>query len=224
MTVKILVTGVGGQGTITSIKLICQAAKLEGHKVIAREIHGMAQRGGSVNASVVIGGSSSAMIGKGDADLVIATEPLELLRNMHLISRKSVAVVCMDKVIPFSIRGNESDYPTTDSLIRTIISNAGSLFYINEANIYSMHQFKKSLNIYILGVAVRSGALPVSRDSFIRVINEYFKPDVASINLKLFESGYALEMVDTISQNKDDFEYLNPANYEYLLEQETMTG
>ncbi len=79
---RIFFTGVGGQGTLTATKLLAQAAMASGVETVAGEVHGMAQRGGVVESSLLLGGWRSPRIDLGEADIILGFEPLETLRSL----------------------------------------------------------------------------------------------------------------------------------------------
>ena len=75
--IRIYMTGVGGQGTLTATTLLARVAVAQGVEVVAGEIHGMAQRGGVVESTILLGGWKSPKLGFGEADIVLGFEPLE---------------------------------------------------------------------------------------------------------------------------------------------------
>ncbi|GAI40646.1 unnamed protein product, partial [marine sediment metagenome] len=82
---KIYLTGVGGQGIIRAATIIGEAAMKKGLKAVMSELHGMAERGGVVTTEMKIGSASSALIQKGNADLLLALEPVEALRSLEKV-------------------------------------------------------------------------------------------------------------------------------------------
>ena len=93
-TFGIVVAGVGGQGTITLSQLILGAAWKSGYKALQSEVHGMSQRGGSVNAQILISSNevSSPVIMEGAGELLIGVEPLETLRYLNLLKKDGITV------------------------------------------------------------------------------------------------------------------------------------
>ena len=86
--VRIYLTGVGGQGTLTATTLLSRTALDQGIEVVSGEIHGMAQRGGVVESTVLLGGFASPRIGFGEADILLGFEPLETLRALPYLKKK----------------------------------------------------------------------------------------------------------------------------------------
>ena len=88
--IRIYMTGVGGQGTLTATTLLARVAVEQGVEVVAGEIHGMAQRGGVVESTVLLGGWKSPKLGFGEADIVLGFEPLETLRGLRYLKQGGV--------------------------------------------------------------------------------------------------------------------------------------
>ncbi|MFH1130352.1 MAG: 2-oxoacid:acceptor oxidoreductase family protein, partial [Pseudomonadota bacterium] len=84
--IKVLIVGVGGQGVLTAAKMLGDAALHAGFGVTVGQLHGMSQRGGSVEAGVLIGEGESSFIEEGAADIVLGFEPLEVLRALPKMS------------------------------------------------------------------------------------------------------------------------------------------
>ena len=100
---RVAVRGVGGQGSLTLSRLLGEAALLAGQNVVVSEVHGMSQRGGVVESSVLIGDVKSPLIGAQDADLLVAFESVEGLRAASYVSKKTVVIVNERKNVPFSV-------------------------------------------------------------------------------------------------------------------------
>lgn len=93
MELKLIITGLGGQGVVFLTRLLSQTAVALGHPVMVSETHGMSQRGGSVISHLKIGGSEAPLIRRGTADLLLATEADEAVRNLAFLRRGGVAFV-----------------------------------------------------------------------------------------------------------------------------------
>ncbi len=97
---KILLAGVGGQGIVTMGKMIANACDKDGIKVLVSETHGLSQRGGAVDVHVKIGDFYSPLIAAGDADVVVALEANEAVRNREYASKNTVFVINTEIVKP----------------------------------------------------------------------------------------------------------------------------
>ena len=107
---NVYIAGVGGQGVVRTSIIIGLACLKKGVNVVMSEIHGMAQRGGSVPAEMKIGDAYSPIIEKGGADLLISFEPAESLRAMSKLSKDTVAVVNTQPIIPVTVALGTSVY------------------------------------------------------------------------------------------------------------------
>ena len=123
---RIFFTGVGGQGTLLATRLVGQAALKEDIPVLMSEIHGMAQRGGVVESSVVLGSAASPTIANGEADIVIAFEPLEAARALPKCNPKTVVITGTAPVLPFTVSIGQSAYPDPAELYKMIETHVAS--------------------------------------------------------------------------------------------------
>lgn len=101
--IRIYMTGVGGQGTLTATTLLARVAVAQGVEVVAGEIHGMAQRGGVVESTILLGGWKSPKLGFGEADIVLGFEPLETLRGLRYLKQGGVVFSSTDVIPPLSV-------------------------------------------------------------------------------------------------------------------------
>jgi len=116
-TVNVFFAGVGGQGIITGASIIARAAVDDGVNAIMSEVHGMAQRGGSVVCELRLGNVRSPLIPQGEADVLIAFEPVEAVRNLPRVNRKSVVVTEVQPIVPVSVSLGGLVYPAVDDLV-----------------------------------------------------------------------------------------------------------
>ena len=109
--INIILTGVGGQGVITAANILGKAALKEKVNVFVSEVHGMAQRGGSVNCSVRMGEVSGPLVPSGTADVILSTEPIEALRYIPYASIKTKIITDINPVVPFTVSVGLEKYP-----------------------------------------------------------------------------------------------------------------
>lgn len=115
MNKDVLICGVGGQGTVLASKLLAAAAMEEGNKVHSAETIGMAQRGGSVTSHVRIGDRAySPLIPSGGADMIMAFEPSEAVRNLSYLKQDGVVIVNSVPVKPTTESLNDTGYDGTE--------------------------------------------------------------------------------------------------------------
>jgi indolepyruvate ferredoxin oxidoreductase beta subunit len=187
---RVFFTGVGGQGTLLATTVVAEAAIHAGHPVVASEVHGMAQRGGVVESSVMIGNIKSPIISDGEADVMLGFEPLETYRALRKCSAGSVVISNMVPIIPFGVAIGKSHYPDVKKLFDFIRGQVKSLITLNALELAKAAGSSLSANIVMIGALARSGALPLPREAFTETIRSKTKERFVDINLKAFDLGY----------------------------------
>jgi len=182
---NIIVNGVGGQGVITMLSLIDEAAFVEGYDVKSSELHGLSQRGGSVETHIRFGKKIySPLISNGDADLIISLEMLEGLRETAKSGKKTKFLI------------NEYVSPFQGSLTKDEIKNQlGGLK--NELHIVSASDVCKEKlqnevvsTIYLLGYAVNKKLMPLKKESILEAIKNIIPEKYLELNIKAFQLAY----------------------------------
>ncbi len=184
----VIVAGVGGQGAITLAQLILGAAWKSGYFVHQAEVHGMSQRGGSVNAHILFDTKevSSPVVMQGSGDLLIGMEPLETLRYLYLLGKNACVV---SSVVPIK---NMEEYPDMGKVISELETVSG-ITLVDVDKHSKMLKNNKAGNMILLGIA--SKHLPVRNDIWETVICERFKKkgkEIVHKNLEAFEFGKRL--------------------------------
>jgi len=193
MNFNILLTGVGGEGVLTAQVILARAANLEGHHVRGVQLHGLAQRGGSIPTMVRFGSEneiSSPAIMQADADLVLAFEPLEAVRAVHYANKeKTVFVLDDEPYVPVYSHLLNKPYPTLDEIKEKIEPFAKEI-YIVSARRMAKEKFGDDIfgNMILLGAAHGWGALPLEETSLREAIKSS-APRELEKNLKAFELG-----------------------------------
>jgi len=187
---KIQLIGVGGQGTIKASTIIGEAAMKKGLNVVMSEVHGMAQRGGTVVTEFKIGEAHSPLIEEGAADLMIAFEPAEALRALNKINQKSFVIVNSSPIVPFTVSLGISEYPELSSVFEELRAKINNLLVIDAQKIAKEAGSIISENIVLLGAAVATSNFPIERDLVIRSMKENLPPKSIKTNLKAFEKGF----------------------------------
>ena len=165
MSDSIVLCGVGGQGTILASKLLAAAAMSKGLPVKTAETIGMAQRGGSVFSHVRIGdGVASPLIGRGRADLIIAFEPAEAVRQLPYLREGGTVVVSTRPIIPVSatIGGPVYDLAAVMAYLREQVGE--KLVVVDADAAAEALGSAKCLNVVLLGAAVRTRVLALTAD------------------------------------------------------------
>ena len=196
-TVRIFFTGVGGQGNVLASKLLGEAALLSDIPVVLSEIHGMSQRGGVVESTAVIGGALSPVIADGEADILMAFEPLEALRALRKIHRKSVIIVSTAPLPPSSVATGQCAYPDVKGIPDFLAAKAARVVSLDARKEAEKAGNPLGVNMVMLGALFATGALPISKDALTEAIRKGTKPAFLEKNLACFERG-----VETASGRK----------------------
>ncbi|MCW4024500.1 MAG: indolepyruvate oxidoreductase subunit beta [Candidatus Bathyarchaeota archaeon] len=189
MTFDLVFSGVGGQGVVVLSDIFCEAAMLDGFDVAKAEIHGMAQRGGSIMAYARIGDKvESPLIEACSADAVVGFEILETARTLPLLKAGGTVVVNMKHIPPTGIStGVKPKKP--DELLQLIQSQAGAMHKVDGYGIAQQLDNILVVNTVLLGALSALPNVPVSRESFEAAMATRLKPKYLNVNLQAFELG-----------------------------------
>lgn len=191
MNKSCLLCGVGGQGTVLASKLIAYAALDKGMFVRTTETIGMAQRGGSVVSHVRMGEEiHSPLIPKGQADVMIAFEPAEAVRNLPYLKEDGVAVVNMKAVKPVTATLSNTEY-TGQEMIGYLKKHVKNLLLVDGEAICKEVGSAKALNVTLLGAALASNILDISLQDMEREIETHVKKQFVEMNKKALAHGAA---------------------------------
>jgi len=187
---QIHLTGVGGQGIIRASTIIGEAAMKKGSKAVMSELHGMAERGGVVTAEMKIGDASSALVQKGDADLLLGLEPVEALRSLDKVGPNTTAIVNSAPIIPFTVSLGISSYPSLSQVITELQAKIRSLFILDALDLARKAGDLIALNIVMLGAAAAIPGFPVGKELLLASIKETLPASTIEVNSAAFENGY----------------------------------
>ena len=187
-TKNIMIVGVGGQGTLLTSRILGGITVENGYDVKLSEVHGMAQRGGSVVTYVRYGEKvTEPIVEEGQADVLIAFEKLEALRYAHFLKKDGVIIVNDQKIDPMPVVTGVAKYPE------------GIIEHLSEKyKVISVEAQKEALelgnsrvfNVIILGVA--ASKMDFEKEQWIEVIKKKVPPKTIDINVKAFERGYEI--------------------------------
>lgn len=185
---NILLVGVGGQGTILASKILSQGLVEAGYDVKMSEIHGMSQRGGNVSTQIRYGKKVySPIVGKGEADVIVAFEKMEALRWIEFL-RKDGKMVINDFEIPsVPILMGKAEYPKE---ILEELSKVADILIIKAAKIAEELGNSKAMNVVLLGALVK--AMNVEGVDWKKAIEDNVKKGFEELNLRAFNEGYKL--------------------------------
>lgn len=187
LNLDILVVGVGGQGSVLASDIICATALEENFDVKKSEIHGMAQRGGSVVSHVRIGEKVySPTISAGAADFVISLERMEFLRYMEYVSKKTRLILNTQKIIPSSIINEPQLYP--DEMIQAYMANFKRVDEFDAFAIANSVGNPKGVSVVMLGFF--ASCLSFDIKSWEKAIAGKVPPKTVDVNITAFRKGY----------------------------------
>jgi len=186
MTKNIMIVGVGGQGTLLTSRIIGKAAIEMGYDVKISEVHGMAQRGGSVVTFVRFGEKvNEPVVEEGQADVIIALERLEALRYAHFLKKDGVLVVNDCRIDPMTVVIGAKEYPQN---ILEGLKERHNVYAIDGQKIALELGNSKVLNSVVLGYA--APFVGFDKQVWLDTISATVPPKTIEINKKAFELGY----------------------------------
>ncbi len=185
---NIVLTGVGGHGVITAANILGKAALKAKVNVFVSEIHGMAQRGGSVNCAVRMGNVSGPLVPNGTADVILSTEPLEALRYIQYSNKKTKIITDINPVIPFTVSVGMEQYPDIVEVFKEL-SKYGELYKIDAVKIAKDAGALITKNIVMLGALAAVNILPFNSEVLLDTILENVPAKFKGMNKKAFEGG-----------------------------------
>ena len=188
MTKKIMIVGVGGQGTLLASRILGNTIINEGYDVKVSEVHGMSQRGGSVVTYVKYGKEVfSPIIGKGEADIILAFEMLEAYRAMPYLKDGGKLIVNTQEIDPMPVITGAAKYPENigEKLADNVdVSLVDALSAAKEAGNF------KAVNVVLIGVMAKSTDIPYEK--WVETIKTTVPEKFMEVNLKAFDLGYNL--------------------------------
>ena len=179
---NLIITGYGGQGILTLAEIISKASFLQKYDVKETEIHGLAQRGGSLIVHIRLNSKIfSPLIMKGQANLIIALDSLEALRACYFANKKTIFLV------------NKKLSDGSSKVCRTLsrLKGYGKIHLVNADEISEKLTGKINYaNTYILAYAVSKKLLPLNKKSLWEALKEKIKPQFIEDNKKVFDYAF----------------------------------
>ncbi len=186
MTKNIMIVGVGGQGTLLTSRIIGKAALAAGCDVKISEVHGMAQRGGSVVTFVRFGDKvCEPVVEEGQADVIIAFERLEALRYSHFLKNDGVLVINDCRIDPMTVVIGAKKYP--EAIVEGLSENH-TVYTIDGQSVALELGNSKVLNSVVLGFA--AAYIGFDKEAWLSVIETTVPSKTIDINKKAFVRGY----------------------------------
>ena len=193
--INVMLTGVGGQGTVLASKVLAQAAQDHGWPVRTAETIGMAQRGGSVVSHVRIGNIPgeqvfSPLIARGTADLIVAFEPAEGARVLPYLAPDGVLVTATTAVPAVTSAFKEDPYRGVQAIRALVDAFADApdrLVVVPDAALLKRVGSRKALNTVMLASAVSLGRIPITPDDLYVAVEVCVKPRFVDLNLRAID-------------------------------------
>lgn len=182
---NILLVGVGGQGTILASKVLSEGLTQAGYDVKMSEIHGMSQRGGNVSTQIRFGKKVySPIVGKGEADLIVAFEKMEALRWIEYLKKDGKMVINDFEIPSVPIQQGIAKYP--EGILEELVHKA-NISVFKAGDIAEALGNSKTMNIVLLGALIKAMDMPGI--DWEQVIKSNVKKGFEDINIKAFRAG-----------------------------------
>ena len=189
MMKNVIFAGVGGQGVILASKILMEVAMNAGFDVKESEVHGMAQRGGSVDCNVRYGKKVySPLIEKGTSDFLVVFELLEAVRKLEYLKPDGMLIVNKEMIDPAPVQAGLAQYPA--DIEDWISKNIANHLIVETDHILKEIASRKAVNIIMLGVL--SNYLEFSVEQWSDAIRSSVREKFVEMNLKAFSSGREL--------------------------------
>ena len=188
MTKKIMIVGVGGQGTLLASRILGNTVINEGYDVKVSEVHGMSQRGGSVVTYVKYGDEVySPIIDKGEADIILAFEMLEAYRAMPFLKKGGKLIVNTQEIDPMPVITGAMEYPEN---IAEKLQEKLDVTLVDALSLAEKAGNFKAVNVVLIGVMAKS--TDIGYEKWVETIKSTVPPKFLDVNLEAFNLGYNL--------------------------------
>ena len=185
---NVLLVGVGGQGTILASKILSEGLVEAGYDVKMSEIHGMSQRGGNVSTQVRFGDRvNSPIIGKGEADIIVAFEKMEALRWINYLKKGGKMIINDFEIPSVPILMGAKEYPEG---ILDDLRDKADLTVFEAGKIAEELGNNKAMNIVLFGAMIK--ALGMDDINWEKIIEKNVKKNFIDLNIKAFKAGESL--------------------------------
>jgi indolepyruvate ferredoxin oxidoreductase beta subunit len=184
-----LLAGVGGQGTILASNVLADVALRAGLDVKKSEVHGMAQRGGSVNTHVRWHPERvySPLIGLGEADFLLAFEEVEALRYAEYLKPGGTAVVNRHTIEPITVTSGGAHYPTEEQLLGAFAEATDHLHLVPGTHVAQELGNVRAANVVLLGAL--STSLEIPEGTWLEIIETRVPARYVELNHQAFLKG-----------------------------------
>ncbi len=191
-TMNFLVVGVGGQGALLASNVLAEVGVRAGFDVKKAEVHGMSQRGGSVNSHVRWGEDvKSPTIAKGETDVLFSLEKLESLRYISSLRQGGIALVGESVIPPLTVSSGEDSYPVDEEIARVFEQVTDNFHFIPTQTLAKEAGTSRAHNVVLLG-ALSSFIDDVPEEIWLEVIAERVPKKYVEVNQAAFRAGRAV--------------------------------
>ena len=185
----IFLAGVGGQGTLLASEVLCDAFLLAGFDVKKSEVHGMAQRGGSVTTHLRFGQKVfSPLIEPGKADLLVAFEKIEALRFAHYLRPGGAMVVNAQEILPPAVATGQERYPA--DVPERLAAVTDRLYLVDALAAALSLREVRAVNMVMVGAASRF--LPLPEEAYEKALKGSLAERIVAVNVAAFRAGRSL--------------------------------
>ena len=192
---NIILCGIGGEGLVLLSNIIGEACRLAGENVISGEMHGLAQRSGSVIVHMRIGDEVlSPLIPPGEADMIVSLEVMEALRYLHYLKPGGTVITNRRLVHPPGethdlVMGNVKKYVEYDEVLDAIKGADADVIEIKALSLAKKAGEVRAQNVVLAGALSNALEDKISRDSFLQAIRGMVPEKAVDDNVKAFELG-----------------------------------
>lgn len=195
--INFLLCGVGGQGTVLASDVLVNVGLAAGLDAKQAEVHGMSQRGGSVTSHVRWGAQiHSPIVGLGEADVLLAFEKLEALRNLRALCPGGLALINNQAIVPLTVTSGGQTYPADEEIRAAFAAQTGRVYFVEGERLAEELGNLRVANVVLLGALsalLEAGDLladlKVDADTWLKVITERVPARHVELNRKAFQAG-----------------------------------
>lgn len=189
---NLIIAGVGGQGSVRASHIVGIAAIQEGLRARVGETFGAAMRGGAVASHVRIGkGVFAPLVAKDGAEIVLALEPLEGLRNaVKFLAKGGLLLTNTRAWMPVDVNIGRAKYPSLDAIKSAVEKLGTEVVAIDATSLAQQAGNVRTMNVVMLGALAGTGKLPIPVETLKEVVRENVPPKTIEANLRAFELGF----------------------------------
>lgn len=191
-TFKLLVVGVGSQGILTGARILGRAGMAANLDVRVGQLHGLAQRGGSVEATLLVGPGDGSFIPQGEADVVVGMEAIETQRAMGRMSAKTIVLLNQTRIVPYTLTSRGEEGPSLKSITHEIRQVTPHLIEVDAFAAAQEIGSPLSLNIVMLGVLAALKLTPLPAAAIEETISTFGRSSLREINAQAYRAGIRL--------------------------------